>query len=56
MKLRKWLMLGLCVVLGTGAGAGVAACGDDGERGGVEVQGETGTSTTGTEAKTSTTP
>ena len=56
MDLRKWLMVGLCVALGAGAGAGAAACGDDGERGGVEVQGETGTSTTGTEATTSTTP
>ena len=66
MNLRKWLMVGLCAAVGAGAGMGAAACGDDDERGGVEVQGgtgtsttgtsTTGTSTTGTEATTSTTP
>jgi hypothetical protein len=56
MDLRKGLTVVLCVALGTGAGFGAAACGQDDERGGVEVQDGTGASTTGTEAKTTTTP
>ena len=52
MDLRRGLVVGLCAVLGAGASFAVGSCGDD-DRGGVEVQG--GTGTTGT-AGTGTAP
>ena len=49
--LRKTATVAIAAALGTGAAAGVAACGEDRE-GDVQFEGGTGTSTTGTTGST----
>jgi len=51
--LKKTATVAVAAVLGAGAAAGVAACGEDRE-GDVEFQGGTGTETTGTATSGST--
>ena len=51
--LRKTATVAIAAALGTGAAAGVTACGEDRE-GDVQFEGGTGTSTTGTTGATET--